>query len=146
MILRAPCINYQIERNQSIEESIFYAKGLLVQLNDFENLPLLDKSMNNAQTSGVFSPFISTTPTRGTARSFAMNDGNSGYILTIEGPVDAFYDFNRIREINNIPRSTEFYWMKEMGIPLEIEPPFKLIQVDQIFDVLEEKKCLFKSD
>lgn len=146
MILRAPCINYHIERNQSIEESIVHAKGLLVQLNDFENLPLLDKSMYNAQTFGAFSPFVSTTLDRKTAINFALENDNPGYILTIKGPEDAFYNFNRIREIHNLPKSPVSHWMKEMGIPLEIELPFKVIQVDHITGQEEKKECVFKSD
>lgn len=134
------------ERIGSLEESIFYAKGLLIQLNDFENLPLLDKSMNNAQTLGAFSPFVSTTPNRQTARSFALENGNPGYVLTIEGPLDAFYDFNRIREKNNLPRNPVSHWMNEMGIPLEIKPPFKVINVDYIKDEKENKICVFESD
>jgi hypothetical protein len=144
MIIRASCVNYQLSRNKSLEEAICYAKGLMVTLNDFDNLYLLNKSIQNAQSCSDLSPFVSTSPIRDVARQFSKNDGGSGYILTIKGPESAFYNFNKIRKDNNLPRSREFDWMNEMGIPFELRPPFKLVQVDQILNVSEEKICLYK--
>lgn len=142
--LRAPSIDYMISRGKSINEATDYANGLLMQLNDFYNLPLLNIAMYNAQVSGYLSPFVSTSRNRNIARSFAISDGNPGFILTIRGPEDIFYDFNKIREKVNIPHRPEFQWLEELGIPIMMQPPFELLKVEKVFDLKEISNCIFE--
>ncbi len=128
----------------NLSEAITHAKSQLILLNDFINKSILERVMLNAQTSGIFSPFVSTSKRRDVARSFALKEGLPGFVLKIEGPVDAFYDFNKIRDINGIPQPTEFAWLEELGIPLQIESPFEIVEVDEIKGVVERKKRVYR--
>jgi hypothetical protein len=96
--------------------------------------------MLNAQRSGVFSPFVSTSSNRNVARSFALDGNTPGFILTIEGPEDRLYDFRQIREMNRIPHPSEFMWLNEFGIPLQIEAPFTVTKVEEIQSIMERKR------
>jgi hypothetical protein len=111
-------------------------------LNDFDNKSILERAMLNAQRSGVFSPFVSTSSSRDVARSFALAEGTPGFILTIEAPQDQFYDFNEIRKINGIPDPSEFVWLKELGIPLKLDAPFRVVKVEKIEAVKERKRTV----
>jgi len=142
-IVRARSIEYMIGRGSSLNDAIDHAKQHLLFFNDFSNRSLLEGVMIMAQRSGAFSPFVSTSRRREVARSFALSGGSSGFILTIEGPEDAFYDFNRIRDTYGIPHPTEFEWLEELGIPLEIGPPLKVIRVDEVHEVVEVKTKLY---
>lgn len=137
--IRAPSIDYMIRNGSTVADAFTHAKGLLAYLSDFSNRSFLQNSMLQAQRSGIYSPLVSTSRNRSVARSFALNEGRPGYILTIEGPEDAFYDFNKIRDDNGLPHPTEYRWLEEMGIPLELKAPFEIISVDQIHGVTENK-------
>jgi hypothetical protein len=95
--------------------------------------------MLNAQRSGVFSPFVSTSSSRDVARSFALDGHTPGFILTIEGPEDQLYDFHKIRDMNGIPHPSEFMWLKEFGIPLQIDAPFRVTKIEKIQSIIERK-------
>lgn len=138
----AKCVEYFMARGKTEPESFNYAEGLLTYLRDFGNKSILEQAMLNAQRSGVFSPFVSTTKDRSVARSFALAGNNPGYILTIEGPESEFYDFNKIRLLNRIPAPLEFVWLKELGIPLKLEDPFHVVHVEKIRTVVEKKKTI----
>lgn len=127
-----------------MSDAIAQARNLLVLLSDFSNKSILERAMLQAQTSGIFSPFVSTSRSRSVARSFVENKGLPGFILRIEGPEDAFYDFNRIRDTYGIPPPTEFEWLKELGVPLQIETPFVVAEVDEVLGVVERKKRIYK--
>lgn len=133
-----------IGRGSSLDDAIKHARGQLVYLNDFNNRGLLERVMLSAQTSGAFSPFVSTSRRREVARSFALSSGTPGFILTIEGPQDAFYDFNRIRDTYGIPHPTEFQWLEELGIPLQVDAPLSIVQVEEVTDVVEVKKVVYR--
>lgn len=143
-IILAKCVEYFLARAKTEFESFSYAEGLLTYLRDFSNKSILEQAMLNAQRSGVFSPFISTTKDRAVARSFALAGNNPGYILTIEGPESEFYDFNKIRSHNRIPAPPEFAWLKELGIPLRLEDPFHVVSVEKIRAVVEQKKTIHR--
>ena len=141
-IILAKCIEYFLGRGKSQVESFNYAEGLLTYLRDFSNKTILEQAMLNAQRSGVFNPFVSTSRDRSVARSFALAGNNPGFILTIEGPESEFYDFNKIRKINGIPHPVEFAWLNELGIPLRLDTPFRVIHVERIRGITEKKKTI----
>lgn len=108
-------------QGMKLSDALAQGKSQLLLLNDFINKSILDRAMLHAQTSGIFSPFVSTSRLRHVARSFALGKGLPAFILKIEGPEDAFYDFNKIRDTHGIPHPPEFKWLEELGIPLQIE-------------------------
>ena len=144
-IIRARSIEYMIGRGSTARDAIANAKRQMTYLNDFSNRALLEGVMLQAQRSGAFSPFVSTSKHRHVARSFALSGGSPGFILTIQGPQNAFYDFNKIRENCGIPPPPEFEWLAELGIPLQIRAPFAVIQVDEVRDVVEVKTKVYST-
>jgi hypothetical protein len=143
-IIRAPSIEYLIARGLTLADAIAHARSQLLLLNDFVNRSILERAMLQAQTSGIFSPFVSTSRSRNVARSFVLGKGLPGFILKIEGPEDAFYDFNKIRDTYDIPPPTEFEWLEELGVPLQIESPLAIVEVDELTGVVERKKRVYK--
>lgn len=141
--LYAPCINYMLGRGKSSYEAIEYAKGLNELLNDFVNHEILNIALYNAQVTGLYNPFLSTSRNRTAAESFA---GTPGFLLTICGPEDNFFDFNKVRENNHIPHRPEFKWLEEMGIPIKLESPFKLMKVEEILNEHEEPRCVYERE
>lgn len=127
-----------------MDDALIHARCQLEYLNDFSNKSLLEKVMLNAQRSGLLSPFVSTSRSRDIARSFALSEGPPGFILTIEGPEDAFYDFNTIRDRYGIPHPTEFKWLEELGIPLQVDTPFSIVDVEEIRGVIERKRRILR--
>jgi hypothetical protein len=123
---------------------MIHAKNQLEVLKDFTNKSVLERAMQQAQTSGIFSPFVSSSRHRYVARSFALDRGSPGFIIKIQGPEDAFYDFNKVRDACGIPHPTEFLWLGELGIPFEIGSPFVIVEVDEITDVVERKNRVYK--
>lgn len=128
----------------SVDDAFTHARGQLEYLNDFSNKSLLEKVMLNAQRSGLLSPFVSTSRSRDVARSFALYGGPPGFILTIEGPESAFYDFNAIRERHGIPHPSEFEWLEELGIPLQIDAPFRIVDAEEVHEVVERKRSILR--
>jgi hypothetical protein len=128
---------------KNLDEAVNYANGLLVLLFDLSNRTLLSDAMLQAQRSGLFSPFVSTSRRREVALSFALYKGTPGFILTIEGPEDKFYDFEKIRADNKLPQPSEYEWMEEMGIPLGIDPPFEVVSVDYVTGIIEKNVNVF---
>jgi hypothetical protein len=143
-VIRAKSVEYMLGRGKTEIEAFAYAEGLLVYLNDFDNKSVLERVMLSAQRSGVFSPFVSTSHNRDVARSFALGGHSPGFLLTIEGPEDAFYDFNKIRNICGIPPPSEFEWLEELGIPLKVDVPFRITKVERIQSVVERKTTVYK--
>lgn len=131
-MLRAPCIDYLMARGTSITKARAYAQGLLTKLRDFANPATLNLALYNAQVSGIWSPFVSTTVNKRVAISFAVGRGGPGFCVTIAGPPDRFYDFNAVRAKNGIPPRPEFQWLEEQGIPLEVGGPFRIICVERV--------------
>lgn len=140
----APSITYMQGRGQTIEDSRLYAQGLFLKLTDFTNRSVLNIAMHDAQSSGFWSPFVSVTTKYEVARSFATNSTGVGYVLTLEGPEDEFYDFQKIRQLHGVPPRPEFEWLSELGIPMELGPPFELIRVEQVSQNSSRKHCIFK--
>lgn len=142
--IRAPSIVYMLRHGSTEAEAITYAKGLLVPMLDFSNRSFLLIAMLQAQRSGIYSPLVSTSRKRDVALSFARAKGGTGYVLTIEGPEDKFYDFEKIRNDNGLPQPTEYQWLAEMGIPLEIASPFEIVRVDRVSDLAEKKITVYR--
>jgi hypothetical protein len=142
--IRAPAITYMLTRGRTKAEAIIYAEGLLVPLLDFSDRRYLHSAMLQAQRTGIYSPLVSTSRKREVARSFALSETGTGYIVTIEGPEDRFYDFNKIRNDNGLPQTSEHEWMQEMGIPLEVALPFEIVSVDKVSAVVEKKVTVYR--
>lgn len=142
--IRAPAISYMLLHGSAEAEAVAYAKGLLVPMFDFSNRSFLLIAMLQAQRSGIYSPLVSTSRKRDVARSFALGKGGAGYILTIEGPEDGFYDFEKIRNDNGLPQPTEYQWLAEMGIPLELGPPFEIVRVEKVSALVEKKVIVYR--
>lgn len=149
-IIRSPVIDYMLARNKSFEEALAYVDGLIENVTEFDKRYLLQRSLENAQSQGLFNPFVSTSPSRRVARGFALDArssyGNFGYILTIQAPRNLFYDFNTVRSTYGIPHPDEFSWMEEMGIPIQISEPYEIIQVDYVVGEEEISDCVFRKD
>jgi hypothetical protein len=141
--VRAPSIDYQVARGKSVLEAQAYAQGLMGPLTDFTNKTVLALALRNAQTSGIWSPFVSTSTDRQVALSFALADGKAGYCLTIEGPADRFYDFNEVRQTNGIPHEPVFHWLNELGIALEVQDPFRVLRADLVTARNEVGTCVY---
>lgn len=142
----APAINYQVARGNSIADAITHVEGLLTLLTDFRNKTILNISLYNAQVSGYLSPFVSATRYRNVARSFAIGNDGGGFVLTIRGPQEFFYDFNMVRDKCRIPHRPEFMWLGEMGIPIQLDEKLELVQVDQVYGVEELYTCVYRKD
>ncbi|MEK6286447.1 MAG: hypothetical protein AABO57_11950 [Acidobacteriota bacterium] len=143
-VIMAPAIEYQLARRRAFKEARSFARGLLELLTDYSNPSLLNLAMYQAQVSGKQNPFVSTSPSRDIARSFALSRGTPGYIVTIQVPIDEFYDFNKVRSTYGIPQRPEFEWLEELGIPLQIASPFEIIRVDRVTGVVEHKTTIYK--
>lgn len=142
--IRAPAIAYMRSRGSTEADAVAYAKGLLVPMLDFSDRRYLHIAMMQAQRTGIYSPLVSTSRRREVARSFALLETGTGFVVTIEGPEDQFYDFAKIRKDNGLPQTSEFEWMEEMGIPLEVAPPFEIVRVDKVSAVVEKKVNVYR--
>jgi hypothetical protein len=139
-----PIINYDLAKGKSIDQALNKAQTFLEDLITPIDKFMLQSALDDAQKTSFKSPFISTTPYRHIARSFALNRGTTGFIYTIEGPDDAFFDFNSVRIKNNFPPHKTFEWMNELGIPLELKLPFEIIQIEEISEIIEIAQVVYK--
>jgi len=139
-----PLVYNLMSKGKTLEEAIEKAQDLY---NDFLNPNdnfMLQRSLDDAQMTSLKSPFISTTPSRATARSFALSQDTKGYIYTIEAPDDLFYDFNKVREDHSLPAHKTYGWMNELGIPIQLKYPFEIIQIVEVSEVIEIATVLFE--
>lgn len=141
--IRSQAIEYMLNRGESIKEALAYAEALYVELTDYSDKDFLERAMISAQASGYLNPFVSVSQKRSVAQEFALKQQSPGYILTIVGPEEKFYDFHKIRSLNGLPHPREFDWMYEKGIPFEVKEPFRIIKVDKIFCLEENSTCVF---
>lgn len=139
-----PAIYYELRRGSKLSKAMDTAERLYESLTDYSDLFLLQRALDDAQTTSIKSPFISTTKIRDVARSFALNAKGQGYIYTIEGPENDLYDFNKVRQINNLPAHKTFNWMEELGIKFEITKPFEVVRIERIIEVKEEIELIFE--
>ena len=139
-----PYVHYKLRKGASLPEALLLTQALYDDLTDFSDGFMLQNAMADAQMTSWKSPFISTTPFRSTARSFALDRGTKGFIYTIEGPEDAFYDFNKIRLENQFPQHKTYEWMHEFGIPIELKSPFEVIQIEEVTDIIEISTVRYK--
>jgi len=142
--MKSGSVEYVLARGHPLTQAISYTQTLLEQMTDFANPSILNTVMQRAQETGIWNPFVSASKRREVAQSFALGDGSPGYIVAIHGPQSMFYDFNLIREKCALPRSITFYWLEEMGIPFQIQPPFEVIRVDFIMGIKEIGKCVYE--
>jgi hypothetical protein len=145
--IRAKAVMYHLSQGKSLNQAMARASFLYERLTDTNDRYLLEKAMFDAQDSGHLSPFISTSEIQSVALQFATKSGRGpGYLVTITGPKEKFYDFAKVREANNIPHPSSYRWMEEKGIPYEIKCPFKVIKVDKINSINTDSECVFRDD
>ena len=138
-----PAIHYALERGKNLKQAFSVAHELLDTLLDVENRFQLQRALDDAQTTGVKNPFVSTSADRKVARQFATATGN-GFIYTIEGPESELFNFNKVRDNNGFPRHETFFWMKELGIKFEISNPFEIIKIEQIVGIREISQTIYE--
>jgi hypothetical protein len=142
--IRAASVAYQLSRGSSLRDARAHARGLLRQLMDpAPDRVVLSMALYQAQALGASSPFVSTSRKRSVALSFALDGGTSGYCIQIVGPSSEFFDFNAVRERHQIPHRPEFRWLEELGIPLEVRAPFKVVRVDLVKRIGGRGKAVF---
>lgn len=142
--IRARAIEYCMARGKTSEDSLAYAQVLWDHCSNFADLTVLAMAMMHAQESGLSSPFVSTSRSRHVARSFALQGGTAGFIVSIIGPEDAFYDFNAIRQAHHVPHPPQYRWLEELGIPFEVASPFEVVRVDKVNGVDEQQDCVYE--
>jgi hypothetical protein len=140
----APSIYRHQNRGKTLDEAKIHVEELLGNIINPTSAFLLQETLDLAQTTSVFSPFISTSENRAVARSFACTKSGQGYIYTIIGPRKCFFDFNECREKNGLPPHATFSWMKELGIPIELTQPFEIIKIERIDHIQEEATLIFE--
>ena len=139
-----PYVIAQLKKGKSLAEAISLAENLYSEFADDVDSFMFDMAIESAQKTSLKSPFISTTKSRQTARSFALSNDTKGYIYTIEGPNEHFFDFNAKRAERGLPYHKTFGWMNELGIPIHLEYPFEIIMIQEISELKEVSTIIFE--
>jgi hypothetical protein len=91
----------------------------------------LEGRLLNSQQSSSDCPFVSCSYSWGVAQSFALFDDTPGYVLTITGDPSAGVDVEDLRKRHGL-YSDALKYLREFGIPRQVEHPFAVSQVDQV--------------